>query len=68
MLAPFLSDALRFSLIERLAAGWTSPARSHRPSRSLREEPATQCLLTLAALAHPQWGICPSQASTWPTP
>jgi hypothetical protein len=54
VLAPFLSDALRFSLSTRLEARQV-PTRSHRPSRSLREEPATQCLLTLAALAHPGW-------------
>ena len=58
VLSPFLSDALRFSLMERLESVGV-PARSHRPSRSLREEPATLCLLTLAALAHPQWGIRP---------
>jgi hypothetical protein len=60
VLAPFLPDSLRFSLgnrLERLGI----PARSHRPSRSLSEEPATRCLLTLAALAHPDWGICPSK-------
>ncbi len=59
VLAPFLSDALRFSLRNRLAA-WGVEARSHRPSRALRDEPATLCLLTLAALAHPDWRICPS--------
>jgi hypothetical protein len=31
------------------------PVRSHRPSRSLRDEPATICLLTLSKLAHPGW-------------
>ena len=56
VLAPFLSDSLRFSLMNRLA-GLGIPARSHRPSRSLREEPATHCLLTLAQLAHPQWNL-----------
>ena len=60
VLAPYLSDALRFSLMERLA-GYGIPARSHRPSRSLRDEPATQCLLTLAALAHPDWGLHPGK-------
>ncbi len=59
ILAPFLSDALRFSLQHRLEERGV-PSRSHRPSRALREEPAAQCLLTLAALAHPGWGICPS--------
>jgi len=60
VLAPFLTGALRFSLAARLAAH-DVPARSHRPSRSLREEPATQCLLTLAALCHPAWGIQPAK-------
>ena len=60
VLAPFLTDALRFSLMNRLERQGV-PARSHRPSRALREEPATRCLLTLAAIAHPQWGSCPSR-------
>jgi hypothetical protein len=60
VLAPYLSDALRFSLMNRLEAHGVA-ARSHRPSRSLREEPASQCLLTLAALAHPAWGNRPSK-------
>jgi len=60
VLAPFLTDALRFSLMNRLEQ-WGVPVRSHRPSRALREEPATRCLLTLAAIAHPEWGICPSR-------
>jgi hypothetical protein len=60
VLAPFLSDALRFSLTDRLEHRGI-PSRSHRPSRALREEPATHCLLTLAAIAHPQWGIAPSR-------
>jgi hypothetical protein len=60
VLAPYLSDALRFSLMNRLEARGI-PVRSHRPSRALREEPACQCLLTLAALAHPGWGINPGK-------
>jgi len=60
VLAPFLSDALRFSLSNRLAERGI-PARSHRPSRSLRDEPATHCVLTLAALAHPSWGLSPAR-------
>ena len=59
VLAPFLGDALRFSLTNRLE-GLGVPVRSHRPSRALREEPATRCLLTLAALAHPSWSVCPT--------
>ncbi len=61
ILAPYLSGALRFSLSAALGA-YGLAARSHRPSRSLAEEPATTCLLTLATLAHPQWGICPPPA------
>jgi hypothetical protein len=60
VLAPFLGDALRFSLIEKLNRHGI-PVRSHRPSRALREEPAVRCLLTLAAIAHPNWGRCPSK-------
>ncbi len=60
VLAPFLSDSLRFSLSNRLGA-LGIPARSHRPSRPLRQEPVTECLLTLAALAHPEWGLHPSK-------
>jgi len=58
VLAPFLPDALRFALSNRLEAR-DVPTRSHRPSRALKDEPATRCLLTLAALAHPDWGCCP---------
>lgn len=60
VLAPFLSDALRFSLMTRLD-GMGIAARSHRPSRALREEPAARCLLTLAQLAHPQWTLKPTR-------
>ncbi len=56
VLAPFLSDSLRFSLMNRLDQ-LGIPCHSHRPSRSLRDEPATRCLLTLARLAHPVWNL-----------
>lgn len=59
LLAPLLPDSLRFALISRLQARGI-PYRSHRPSRSLREEPAAQAMLTMAALAHPGWGMRPS--------
>lgn len=58
ILAPYLSDSLRFSITNRLNAAGI-PWRSNRPSRSLRDEPASKCLLTLSALAHPQWYIHP---------
>lgn len=56
VLAPFMPDSLRFSLTNRLQLAQVS-SYSYRPSRSLRDEPATRCLLTLAALCHPNWGI-----------
>lgn len=59
ILAPYLSDSLRFLVIKSLAK-INIPAVSHRPSRALRDEPVTQALLTLAALAHPAWEIYPS--------
>jgi hypothetical protein len=58
VISPFLSDALRFSVMNRLEAAGI-PTRSHRPSRTLRDEPASQALLTLSALAHPEWNIQP---------
>lgn len=54
VMSPYLSDALRFSLKQKLAEKGIDVV-SHRPSRALKEEPAARCLLTLAALAHPQW-------------
>ncbi len=60
VLAPFLSDALRYSLMERLTRLGV-PARSHRPSRALRDEPPARALLTLVALGHPQWRLLPSR-------
>lgn len=60
VLSPFLSDALRFAMSNRLEQRDIA-VRSQRPSRALREEPAAQALLTLATLAHPEWGICPAR-------
>jgi hypothetical protein len=58
IISPFLSDALRFSVMNRLEEAGI-PTRSHRPSRTLRDEPASQSLLTFAALAHPGWNMHP---------
>ena len=61
VLAPFLSDSLRFTLTTLLdqkaaAAGiGPIPTLSHRPSRALIDETATRVLLTLAVIAHPEW-------------
>ena len=59
LLAPYLSDSLRFSLTTRLQERGI-PWQTLRPSRSLREEPASHALLTLVALSHPQWNIHPA--------
>ncbi|HET6846204.1 MAG TPA: hypothetical protein VFH29_05180 [Anaerolineales bacterium] len=59
ILGPYLSDALRFALIIRLEA-LAVPVRTHRPSRSLRDEPSAAAMLTLAALAHPHWNAPPA--------
>jgi hypothetical protein len=60
VLAPYLSDALRFSITNRLEEA-NIPWRSHRPSRSLRDESASKTLLILAALAHPHWNMRPTK-------
>ncbi len=58
VLAPFVSDALRFSFLYQLEQRGL-PARSHRPSRALKEEPAALTVLTLARLIHPEWNLLP---------
>jgi hypothetical protein len=60
---PYLSDALRFSLTYRLEQ-LGIPSRSLRPSRPLRLEPSVRCLITLAQLAHPHWGMLPHTEDT----
>ena len=60
VLAPFLSDVLRFGLMESLDKRGIQ-TRSHRPSRALRDERAARTLLTLARLAHPQWQLAPTE-------
>jgi len=61
VLSPYLSDSLRYSLATRIQSRGI-PTRAHRPSRALRDEPATQCLLTLASLAFPHWGFRPQKS------
>lgn len=58
VLAPFMPDVLRFSLSNQLHERGI-PNQSHRPSRSLRDEPAAQTLLTLARAAYPSWDLIP---------
>jgi hypothetical protein len=59
ILAPYLGEALRFSLTQKLDR-YGIATITHRPSRALREEPGTRCLLTLTAVAHPHWEVVPS--------
>lgn len=61
ILAPYLSDSLRFSLMQRLA-DQDIRSISHRPSRALREEPAARTLLTLTALVNREWGYTPPRS------
>ncbi len=60
IVAPYMNDSLRFSFMNRLNQAGI-PAQSHRPSRSLRDEPATTCMLTFAKLVHPHWQLKPSR-------
>jgi hypothetical protein len=60
ILAPYLSDALLFSLSSKLAE-YQINSYSARPSRPLVKEPVVGCLLTLAKLAHPLWDLPISQ-------
>jgi len=59
ILSPFVSDALRFSLQTSLAEHGIT-CTTHRPSRAMQDEPSARCLVTLALLAHPEWGVRPS--------
>ena len=61
VLAPYLSDSLRFGLSYRLNVAGIATL-SHRPSRALRDEPVTRALLTLTTLAHPTWAGKPPAA------
>lgn len=60
VLVPFLSDTLDFYLKNKFIEAGIK-AVSRRPSRSLQEEPFTNCVLTLAKIAHPQWNLPVSQ-------
>lgn len=59
ILAPYLPDSSLYAIMDRFQRAGI-PTRSHRPSRSIRDEPLAQCLLALAELAHPEWNTSPS--------
>lgn len=54
IVSPFLSDALRFELSLQFD-DLKVPFATHRPSRSIKEEAAAGCLITLTKLLHPEW-------------
>src|SRR3970282_2782827 len=56
IVSPFLSDSVRHALTHRLQ-GHGVQTHTYRPSRSLRDESAARCLITLARLAHPSWNL-----------
>ena len=60
LIAPYISDSLSFMLSERFESR-NIPFYTHRPSRSLRDEPVVRCLLTLIALAYPEWDYKPTK-------
>ncbi len=58
VVAPYLSDSLRFMIghsLEQVKIPWFA----FRPSHKIRDEPSSRSILTLAAIAHPGWGIMP---------
>lgn len=63
VLAPYMSDSLRFSLMQNLQSN-NIPVMSNRPSRSLRDEPAAQAIITLARIAYPSWKMLPGRTET----
>jgi hypothetical protein len=56
VLAPLLSDALRFSVASRLEQRGVE-TYSLRPSRALHDEPVVRAMLTFAKLANPAWSF-----------
>jgi ribosomal protein S27AE len=60
IIAPYLDGALRYGLAQGLAAAGV-PHRLLRRRSSPRDDPLVRAWLTLVMLAHPHWGISPSQ-------
>lgn len=58
VVAPYLSDSLRFMISHNLQQV-EIPWFAFRPSHAIRDEPSARSILTLAAIAHPDWGISP---------
>jgi hypothetical protein len=60
IITPYLDGALRYRLTQALAAAGV-PYRLLQRRGSPRDEPLVRAWLTLAALAHPHWGMAPSE-------
>ncbi len=60
VITPYLDGALRYGLTQGLAAAGV-PHRLLRRSGSPRDNTLVRAWLTLTTLAHPHWGISPSQ-------
>jgi hypothetical protein len=58
VVTPYLSDSLRFMLGHSFQEAGL-PWFAYRPSHAIRDEPASRSMLTLAALAHPNWEVTP---------
>ncbi|MCP4427033.1 MAG: hypothetical protein GY803_21290 [Chloroflexi bacterium] len=59
IVAPYLDGALRYTLTQAFKQAGL-PYRLLRRRSSPREEPRVRAWLTWLALAHPDWGVCPS--------
>lgn len=59
VVGPYADGVMRFSLAEALGRA-DIPFAVMRRFESLREEPIVRACLSLAALAHPQWGVRPT--------
>lgn len=59
VIAPYVDGVLRFTLREALGAE-DVPVRVVRRYQLLRDEPIVRAMLTLAAVAHPEWDVQPA--------
>lgn len=60
ILAPFLGDSLRFSLLTQLEVAGI-PYVSQRPSRAIQDEPVARAVLSLMKLVYHGWAFSPSR-------
>lgn len=60
ILTPFLSDAMLFSVLEKMKEKKV-PISALRPSRGLKDEPSVKAILTLAKFAFPDLELTPQK-------